>query len=127
MKRSLVFLAAFLFVFVAVWSAHAGTAHLTWTNPTTNSDGSPLDDLSGVVLYAGETCGDYTLIENVGVAESFSWTLDSFAPDTEWCFAASAYDYGGNDSGFSRTTIHVFPAAPDLAPAPPTNLTVISE
>jgi len=51
-RRVLVLVSA-LWLIMAAAVAQAGFLDLEWDAPTTNADGSPLDDLRGYRLYAG--------------------------------------------------------------------------
>ncbi|MGQ9591585.1 MAG: choice-of-anchor D domain-containing protein [Planctomycetota bacterium] len=70
---------------------------LAWDPPTTNEDGSPLDDLAGFKLYYGTASYTYSIVLDVGNATEHSLYL---APG-RYYFAATAYDLSGNESDFS--------------------------
>lgn len=105
--------------------SYAGAAVLAWDNPTTNTDGTPLNDLSGIVVYAGTGPDDLVLSQNVGLVNTFTWNDEEFIPGSTWIFFVSAFDFGGNDSGLSEGVSLTFPLV-DLAPSVPTNLRVTS-
>jgi hypothetical protein len=84
---------------IAVSPLWAGRAMLTWVNPTTNADGSPLMDLAGIHLYYGLQPGVYTTVVPVGVAMSAS--LDGLPDQGSVFFAVTAYDTSGHESVFS--------------------------
>ena len=93
-------------------SASAGQAILSWTPPTTNSDGTPLTDLGGYKAYAGKTSGNYTIVKDVGNVTTYTITS---LPEGKWYFAVTAYDTSGNESGYSNEvskTIAIPPTAP---------------
>ena len=96
---------------VTVMAAADGTASISWTPPTTNEDGSVLDDLAGYKLYYGTTSdtttADYTSVINVpsGVA---TYLIENFAPATYY-FAVTAYDFSGNESVLSGEANKIIP------------------
>lgn len=105
------------------WSFSTGStvvnaATLTWEAPTTNADGSPLNDLAGYKIYsgttsrndAGFTAYDDTLdvgnspICAIGGTGSLECThvMQGFAAGTTVYFTVTAYDVSNNESGFSN-------------------------
>ncbi len=81
---------------IAVLPVASGTASLSWTPPTTNEDGTNLDDLAGYKIYYGTTQGSYPNVISVnnGVA---SHIVENLAPNTYY-FVITAYDFSGNES-----------------------------
>lgn len=76
---------------VEVVATATGSATLSWTSPTVNSDGSPLTDLAGYKIYWGTSPGGYTQsarIENPGIT---TYMVEQLTPGT-WYFAASAFN-----------------------------------
>jgi hypothetical protein len=85
---------------ISVVDAAPGSATLTWTPPTTNEDGSPLNDLAGYRVYWGTTQGVYAssaVIDNPGTA---TYVVDNLTPN-KYYFVATAVDTAGNESVFS--------------------------
>jgi hypothetical protein len=78
---------------------------LTWSAPTTNEDGSLLDDLAGYKLYYGTQSGYYTEVIRVG---AFTTAEISNLDVGTWFIAVTAYDYWGNESDFSEEISHTF-------------------
>ncbi len=74
---------------------------LTWEPPTTNADGTPLNDLAGYRVYFGPGSGNYIYKNDVG-----NVTLCTIGGLTQgtWCFAVTAYDTSGNESDYSNET-----------------------
>ena len=68
--------------------------HLSWTPPTTNSDGSSLTDLAAFRLYRGEESGRYLLEEILPGVPHKTVTL---LPGRHF-FSVTAIDYSGNES-----------------------------
>jgi hypothetical protein len=86
----------------------AGSATLAWTPPTTNTDGSPLMNLSGFKVYWGTASGDYpnsVTLSNPGLT---SYVVDNLAPAT-YFFVMTSVSAPGIESAVSRPatkTIH---------------------
>ena len=78
---------------------------LSWTAPTTNVDGSPLEDLAGYRLYYGNESGNYDYVADIG--KSTSVEIDNLTANT-WYVAVTAYDYFGNESDFSNEINYTF-------------------
>lgn len=72
-----------------------GSALLSWTPPTTNSDGSTLTDLAGYKIYYGTSSGSYSQVQTTGPGLS-SFVVENLASGT-WYFAVSAFDTNGNE------------------------------
>ena len=75
---------------------------ITWIPPTTNEDGTPIDDGAGYVLHCGNVSGGpYTLVTDV-----FGWAITSidihgkFA-NGDWYCVITAYDTSSNTSKYS--------------------------
>ncbi len=77
-----------------------GDATLSWTVPTTNTDGTPLTDLAGVLIYYGPSASDLTQVLEVSDPSKTSYTIGNLAAGT-WYFAASVYTTGGEESALS--------------------------
>lgn len=90
-------------------TAHAAQATMSWTAPTTYSDGSALSGLKGYKLYTGTTRGSYSNPVDVGNANSY--TLTGLNDGTTYYFAVTAYDNLGNSSGYSNEVSYSTPAA----------------
>lgn len=72
-----------------------GSALVSWDIPTTNADGSTLNDLDGFnVHYRHET---YTRLEVVNDESLSSVLIGDLEPGT-WFFAVTAFDLAGNES-----------------------------
>ena len=81
-------------------SANAGEAILTWDPPTTNTDGTPLTDLTGYKIHYGTTSGNYTTVIDVGNVTTY--TVTNLTNNVTYYFATTAYDTSGNESGYSN-------------------------
>jgi hypothetical protein len=115
-------IAYFALLFMAAATLHLGAtpaqaaqAALSWSAPTTNTDGTPIKSLSGYKVYTGTASGSYA--QNVDVGNVTSYTNSSLKDGTTYYFAVTAYDATGNASGYSNQASYTTPAAP-----PPTTL-----
>jgi hypothetical protein len=85
---------------VTVQAIAVGSATLSWTPPTTNTDGSPLTNLAGYKIYWGPSQGNYpnsTTLNNPGLT---SYVVGNLAPGT-YFFVATALSSAGVESAFS--------------------------
>jgi hypothetical protein len=78
----------------------SGTATLTWAAPTDNTDGTPIDDLSGYVISYGTSASALTQTVTITSASATSYTIQNLAAGT-WYFAISAVETGGATSTLS--------------------------
>ena len=78
---------------------------LTWTAPTTNEDGSDLEDLAGYKLHFGTQPGQYTQVVTVG---SFTTAEIGDLGTGTYYLTVTAYDIYGNESDFSNEINHTF-------------------
>jgi hypothetical protein len=75
---------------------------LSWTPPTTNTDGSPLTNLAGYRVYWGTTAGTYPNSVTLNNAGLTSYVVSSLAPGT-YHFAVSAMSSTGAESAKSNS------------------------
>src|ERR1700690_1811631 len=85
----------------AVENAYSSVT-LTWTPPTTNTDGTPLTDLAGYNVYYGTSSRSYGSPVNVGNA--ITYTVTNLTPGSYY-FAVTAYDTSGNESAYSNEVL----------------------
>ena len=86
---------------IQVVATATGSTTLTWTPPTQNTDGTPLNNLAGYKVYWGTTQGNYTnsvTIANPGLA---SYVVSQLTP-ARWYFVVTAYSSTGMESGYSN-------------------------
>lgn len=86
---------------IQVVATASGSATLSWSPPTQNSDGSPLTDLAGYRIYFGTSSGYYPnsmTVNNPGLA---SYVVDQLTPAT-WHFVVTALNSTGVESPFSN-------------------------
>lgn len=79
----------------------SGTVTLSWTPPTTNADGSTLEDLAGYKIYYGTTIGNYPNVITLGNASLSTYIVENLAPD-EYFFVITSLDDAGNESVYSN-------------------------
>jgi hypothetical protein len=106
-------LLASLIVLFSVNSLFAASAVLSWDPPTTNEDGTSLDDLAGYKVYYGTSSGNYSTTIDVGNVVTYEVT--NLTAGATYYFATAAYDTSGNESGYSAEVSKAFPV-PDTAP-----------
>ena len=88
---------------ITVTAAATGSVTLTWTPPTTNTDGSPLQDLVAYKFYYGLSEGNYPneiRVDNPGLT---SYVIDNLAPNT-YFFVTSVINSNQVESGFSNVS-----------------------
>ena len=74
-----------------------GSAALSWTEPTQNTDGTPLTNLAGYHIYYGTSAGAWTSTITVLDATETSYVVGGLAPGTYY-FAVVAFNTAGEDS-----------------------------
>ena len=82
-------------------AATSGTATLTWTAPTTNTDGTAVTTLSGYHLYYGTSESAMTQSVVISGATATSYVLTGLASGT-WYFAVAADASDGTQSAMSN-------------------------
>jgi hypothetical protein len=82
---------------IVVAGAGNGSAQLTWTAPTQNTDGTPLSNLAGYHVVYGRS--ESTLDQRVEIANASvsTYTVTGLASGM-WYFAVSAYSSGGESA-----------------------------
>jgi hypothetical protein len=85
---------------VSVVGRGDGTALVSWTPPTENTDNSTLTDLAGYKIYYGTFPGDYDntiTIDNAGLS---SFLVEELAA-SDWYFVMTAFNLSGIESAYS--------------------------
>ena len=82
-----------------VLSAQAGQVQLAWDAPTTTTDGTPLTDLAGYMLYYWQS--DWLVAESVDVGNQTTYTLTGLEAGEPYTIAVTAYNMFGDESDFS--------------------------
>ena len=81
-------------------NSFAGDATLSWDPPTTNTDGTPLTDLAGYIIYYGTTTGDYS--QSVDAGNVTTSQVANLTDGITYYFAVTAYDTSWNESDYSN-------------------------
>ena len=82
-------------------AAATGTADVSWTPPTTNTDGSTLTDLAGYNIYYGTSpnaLNQEVQVPTIGVT---NYVISGLTSGT-WYFAVTAYSSAGTESSLSN-------------------------
>jgi hypothetical protein len=86
---------------IQVVALATGSVTLSWTPPTSNTDGSPLNDLAGYRVYWGTSptsLSNSVTVPNAGLA---TYVVGQLTPAV-WHFAVTAYTATGYESGYSN-------------------------
>lgn len=94
---------------LSILTVEAAQVSLTWTAPSTYSDGTPITNLAGYKLYIGNASGSYQ--KSVDVGNQTSYTLDVPDDGTTHFLAVTAYDVAGVESNFSDEVSNSFSAS----------------
>jgi hypothetical protein len=93
---------------LTVQAVATGSATISWTPPTTNTDGSPLTNLSGYRVYWGTTAGSYPNSETLPSPGLTSHVVTSLVPGT-YFFVVTAVNSLGGESAFSEPASKTIP------------------
>jgi hypothetical protein len=93
---------------VAVQQAANGSATLTWTPPTTRTDGTALTNLAGYRLRYGNSPGNYANTVKITNPGLTSYVVTNLASGT-WHFVLAAYDGAGLESSNSSPVSKTIP------------------
>jgi hypothetical protein len=74
-----------------------GSAMISWTPPTTNTDGTALTNLAGYRIAYGTSATALNTVANVATAGVTSYTIDNLTTGT-WYFSVTAYTSTGTSS-----------------------------
>jgi hypothetical protein len=83
----------------------AGSLSVSWSAPTENVDGTPLDDLNGYRVYYGDFSGSY--VGSQEVADSLATTTNLTLAAGQYYVAMTAIDIDGNESDFSNEVLKI--------------------
>ncbi len=120
-----------------VWPRAAGKATVSWTAPLTNTDGTPLADLSSFKILFGTSATNLNQTALVAGADATSGQIDNLTPNTTWYFAVRAVNSKGAESdnsavvpkliaGGSQATVEkTATVTVEKVPAPPSGVTVV--
>jgi hypothetical protein len=85
---------------ISVVATATGSATLSWTPPTQNTDGSALTNLASYRVYWGTSQGNYTNSTTISSGLS-SFVVEPLTPAT-WYFALTAVNSAGSESSYSN-------------------------
>lgn len=102
-------------------NASAADATMTWTAPTTRTDGSPLTNLAGFRIKYGTVAGSYPTVVQVPGAAVTTYTVTGLTGGVTYYFVMTAYDAAGLESSNTSQVSKAIPVSP---PNPPTNLVI---
>jgi hypothetical protein len=86
----------------------SGTANLSWTAPTQNTDGSALTDLAGYRVYHGTSASALNDIYQVANPATTTYSFTQLASGTHY-FAVAAYNSAGVESAMSAVGSKAIP------------------
>jgi hypothetical protein len=89
-------------------SPPTGTATVSWTPPTTNTDDTPLTNLAGFRVLYGTNANSLNQQVQVAGATATSRTINALASGT-WYFAVRAYNAAGAESDLSNVASKIIP------------------
>ena len=93
---------------VTVQALGTGTATLSWTPPTQNTDGSTLTNLAGFKIYWGTVAGSYTNSVTLNNAGLSTYVVENLSSGT-YFFAASALNSSGEESAKTAAASKTIP------------------
>jgi len=85
---------------ITVADVASGSVTLSWIAPTTNTDGSSLNNLAGYTIQYGTSADALTQTVTLSNAGISTYVVDNLSPAT-WYFAVKAYTSDGTQSDFS--------------------------
>jgi hypothetical protein len=93
---------------ITVTQTNSGSAALTWTLPTQNTDGTALTNLAGFKIYYGTDPAALNQTATITSATQTSFTVNGLSTGT-WYFAISSYDTSNVQSDHSGTASKLVP------------------
>ena len=75
-----------------------GTANLSWTSPTTNSDGTPLTNLAGFRIYYGWSSSAMTNVITISNTQQTNYQVQNLDAGVVWYFVVKAYNSANVES-----------------------------
>jgi hypothetical protein len=96
------------FAIVVSSTTTSGSATLSWTPPTRNTDGSTLTNLAGYRILYGNSPGALNKTIQVANAGTMRYVVDNLAAGT-WYFSVRAYSTSGAESSTSNTASKTIP------------------
>ena len=91
---------------ITVNQVGVGSATLSWTPPTENTDGSLLTDLAGFRIYYGTSPGNYPYQITINDPGATSFVVGSLSQGN-WYFVSTAFNLTGMESNYSNMATKV--------------------
>jgi hypothetical protein len=111
--RNLALFAFLVFIYFMLCSlflldrnAFSAQVTLSWTAPTTNTDGTQLKDLAGYKVYYGTASRTYSTAIDVGKVTNCQ--INNLTDGLTYYFAVTAYDTSKNESAYSNEVSKTF-------------------
>ena len=102
-----------LILFLCMSNVYSAQATLSW-NPNSESD------LAGYKVYYGNSSGFYS--SSIDAGSQTSYTISNLVEGEIYFFAATAYDFSGNESGYSNEVSYAVPSGdPPTCPTLPSD------
>lgn len=79
-----------------------GHATLSWNQPTTNTDNTPLTDLAGYKIYYGNTSDNLSESITVNDSSAVNWLIENLHSGRSYFFALTAFNSKGVESDLSN-------------------------
>ena len=93
---------------IAVVAVAGGSARLTWTPPTTNTNGTPLTNLAGYRVRWGTAAGNYPNVVTLNNPGLTAYVVENLVPGT-YFFVVTALNSTGVESQFSNVASKTIP------------------
>jgi hypothetical protein len=93
---------------ITVTSPANGSATISWTPPTQNTDGSTINNLAGFRIQYGTSAGSLTQTIQVANPGLATYVVDGLSSGS-WFFAVRAYNNGGAESANSSVVSKTIP------------------
>ena len=93
---------------ITVVQAASGSATLSWTPPTLNTDGTSLTNLAGYRIVYGRTSSTLDQTVQIPTAGTASYTITGLSSGT-WYFRVKAYNSSGTESDVSGSASKAIP------------------
>jgi len=86
---------------ISVTQSSNGSATLSWIPPTTNTNGTPLTNLSGYRIYYGTSSSSLTQSVQIANSGITNYVIDNLSPAT-WYFTVVSYNNANVESPLSE-------------------------
>ena len=86
---------------IAVAAASTTAVTVSWKPPTTNTDGTPLNGLSGFRVFYGTASGQYSQSISIQSPNITSVVVQGLSSGTTWYFVTTAVNSSGIESAYS--------------------------